>query len=133
VFLRPRVLAVVAVLAVVGVVVGVIAASSSSARPASSATVSGRVTTASVGTFRRALIAKLDAQRAHFFWVVCVPSGARFEGVRVVRCNVDFGDPHIQAYCSVFRGGRLVTSADDPAIPCGPDEAGNSLPIQSYN
>jgi hypothetical protein len=79
------------------------------------------------------MIAKLDAQKAHFFWVVCAPSGARFEGVRVVRCNVDFGDPHIQAYCSVFRGGRLVTSADDPAIPCRPDEAGYSQTIQTWN
>jgi hypothetical protein len=132
---RARVLAVaVAVLAVVGVVVGVIASSSSSARPASSANaLSGRVTTASVATFKRAMIAKLEAQKAHFFWVVCVPSGGRFEGVRVVRCNVDFGDPHIQAYCSVFRGGRLLTSADDPAIPCGPDNAGYSQAIQTYN
>jgi hypothetical protein len=63
---------------------------------------------------------------------VCVPSGAHFEGVRVVRCNVDFGDPHIQAYCTVFRGGRLVTSADDPAIPCRPDEAGYSQTIETY-
>ena len=36
----------------------------------------------------------------------------------------------IQAYCSVFRGGRLVTSADDPAIPCRPDEAGYSQTIK---
>lgn len=79
------------------------------------------------------MIAKLEAQKAHFFWVVCVPSGARFHGVRVVRCNVDFGDPHIQAYCSVFRGGHLVTSADDPAIPCRPDDAGYSQAIQTWN
>jgi hypothetical protein len=121
------------VLAAVGIVVGVIASSSSGARPASSATLPGKVTTASVATFKRAMIAKLDAQKAHFFWVVCVPSGAKFEGVRVVRCNVDFGDPHIQAYCSVFRGGRLETSADDPGIPCKPDEAGYSQSIQTWN
>jgi hypothetical protein len=132
---RARVLAVVVtVLAVVGAVVGVVASSSSGARPAPSAhALSGKVTTASVATFKRAMIAKLEGQKAHFFWVVCVPSGAHFRGVRVVRCNVDFGDPHIQAYCSVFRGGRLVTSADDPAIPCGPDDAGYSQAIQTWN
>jgi hypothetical protein len=130
---RVRALAV-AVLAVVGVVIGVIASSSSGARPAPPAHAgSAKITTASVATFKKAMIAKLAGQKAHFFWVVCVPSGAHFRGVRVVRCNVDFGDPHIQAYCSVFRGGRLVTSADDPAIPCGPDVAGYSQAIQTWN
>jgi hypothetical protein len=127
---RAGALAAALALAAVGVVAGVLASSGSGPRHSHGA---ATVTTASVATFRSAMIAKLDAQKAHFFWVVCVPSGAHFEGVRVVRCNVDFGDPHIQAYCSVFRGGHLVTSADDPTIPCRPDDAGSSPPIKTYN
>lgn len=93
-----------------------------------------RITTASLATFHGAMVAMLDAQRAHFSWVVCVRSGARFDGVPVVRCNVEFGDPHVEAYCSVFRGGRLLTSEDDPAIPCRPDDAGSSATIiKTYN
>src|ERR1019366_4515385 len=81
---------------------------------------------------RRALVARLDAQHAYYHWVVCVHSGAHFEGVPVVRCNVDFGDPHIEAYCSVFRGGHLLTSEDDPAISCAPDHAGKLETIVTY-
>jgi hypothetical protein len=40
-------------------------------------------------------------------WVVCVPSAARIRGRTVFRCNVDFGDPHIQVYCAVVAGGRV--------------------------
>jgi hypothetical protein len=127
---RPALVAAVLVMAAAGVVGGLLGSSGSSpphtAAPA-------RVTTASLATFHHAMIARLDAQNAHFFWVACVRTGARFEGVPVTRCNVDFGDPHIQAYCSVFRGGRLVTSADDPAIPCRPDDAGYSQTIETYN
>ena len=82
--------------------------------------------------FRTAVIARMHAEHLDYRWVVCVPSGNRFDGVRVVRCNVDFGEPHIVAYCSVLRGGRLLTSEDDPAIPCGHDNAGYSAPVVQY-
>ena len=89
-----------------------------------SAATGGRVTTASLASFHRAMVAKLDAQHAHFEWVACVQAGSRFEGVPVVRCNVEFGDPHVQAYCSVFRGGRLRDQRRRsrhpvPGRPCG--------------
>ena len=45
-----------------------------------------------------------------------MPSGRRYHDAAVVRCNVNFGDPHIQAYCSVMHGDRLVTQYDDAAI-----------------
>jgi len=118
-------------LAAVALIVILLATGSGGASPA--ATASGRVTTASLATFKRALIAHLRAQQAYFHSVVCVASGFHFDGVPVVRCNVDFGDPHIQAYCSVFRGGRLLTSEDDPAIPCRHDNAGYSATIVTYN
>lgn len=92
----------------------------------------GRITTASPQTFHRALVARLQAQHAGYRWVACVRSGKTFAGVSIVRCNVNFGDPHIQAYCSVFRGGKLLTSQEDPAIPCGHDDAGYSINMQTF-
>jgi hypothetical protein len=90
------------------------------------------ITTASTAKFRTAVIARMHAEHLRYLWVACVPSGNRFHGVPVVRCNVDFGEPHIVAYCSVFRNGRLLTSEDDPAIPCRHDNAGFSDPVVTY-
>ena len=90
------------------------------------------IATESPAMFRAAVIARMRAEHLNYRWVACVPSGKRFSGVRVVRCNVDFGEPHIVAYCSVLRGGRLLTSQDDPAIPCGHDDAGYSPPLNQY-
>jgi hypothetical protein len=78
---------------------------------------------------KRLLTARLHAKSLTFRWVACIRTGRRFQGVRIVRCNVDFGDPHIEAYCSVLRNGRLVTDHDDPAIPCKHDDAGPSATI----
>lgn len=66
-------------------------------------------------------------------WIACVATGRQYRGAGVVRCNVNFGDPHIQAYCTVLQGERLVTQYDDGAIPCGHDDAGWSSPIQHSN
>lgn len=96
------------------------------------AAVPARVNSASLPTFKRALGARLRGRRLDYHWIVCVPSGTRFQGTRVVRCNVDFGEPHIVAYCSVFRGGRLLTSEEEAAIPCGHDNAGYSARIVEY-
>jgi hypothetical protein len=90
------------------------------------------ITTGSLPQFHSAVIARMHAERLRFLWVACVRSGNRFRGVPVVRCNVDFGEPHIVAYCSVFRDGRLLTSEDDPAIPCAHDNAGWSDPVVTY-
>jgi len=92
----------------------------------------GPISTARPSTFRTAVIARLHTENVNYRWVACVASGKRFEGVAVVRCNVDFGEPHIVAYCSVLRAGRLLTSEDDPAIPCGHDNAGYSAPVVQY-
>jgi hypothetical protein len=105
----------------------VLAAPGSTAAPSAE-----RVTTGSLASFHHAMVVRLDAQRANYHWVACVRSGKRFDGVPIVRCNVNFGDPHIQAYCSVFRGGMLLTSQEDPAIPCGHDDAGYSISMQTF-
>jgi hypothetical protein len=73
---------------------------------------------------KRLLTARLRARHLTFHWVACVRTGRAYEGVAVVRCNVDFGDPHIEAYCSVLRAGRLVTDHENRAIPCRHDDAG---------
>jgi hypothetical protein len=92
----------------------------------------GTISTESPAAFRTAVIEHLRALHLDYHWVACVRTPHRFRGVRVVRCNVDFGEPHIEAYCSVLRDGRLLTSQEDPAIPCGHDDAGYSAPVIQY-
>src|SRR5262249_52347896 len=93
----------------------------------------GPISTESTKLFRTAVVVRMRAEHLNYNWVSCVPSGRRFQRVRVVRCNVDFGiDPHVEAYCSVLSGGRLLTSADDPAIPCSPDKAGRVPKLITY-
>ena len=128
---RAAILGAVAVLAAAGVAAGLLASSGSGAPTATAA--SPRITTGSLAAVKKAMIAKLHAGGVRFSWVVCVRNGERFHGVAVVRCNVEFGDPHVQAYCSVFRGGRLVTNLDDRAIPCRPDAAGFTTIIQTWH
>ena len=57
--------------------------------------------------------------------VACVRNGRAYQGHPVIRCNVNFGDPHVVAYCSVIVADRLVTSHQDPSIPCEPDLVGS--------
>ena len=40
-------------------------------------------------------------------WVACVPTRARVRGLTAFRCNVNFGDPHVEAYCAVLDRNRL--------------------------
>lgn len=90
------------------------------------------ITTGSTAAFRRAVVARMHTENLRFLWVACVRTGNRFHSVPVVRCNVDFGEPHIVAYCSVFRNGRLLTSEDNAAIPCRRDDSGWSDPVVTY-
>ena len=92
----------------------------------------GTISTEDPAAFRTAVIARLRSENLDFHWVVCVRTPHRYRGVRVVRCNVDFGEPHIVAYCSVLRRGRLLTSEQEPSIPCGHDNAGYSDPVVTY-
>lgn len=81
---------------------------------------------------RQLLLARLHAHLLEPLEVVCIPSGRHYEGAAVIRCNVNYGDPHVEAVCSVLRGGDLVTSNDDRAIPCGPDLAGKPTKFETY-
>jgi hypothetical protein len=51
--------------------------------------------------------------------VHCYPDAATYRSLRVTRCKVNFGDPHIVQYCVVVIGGRLVTDYERRAIRCG--------------
>jgi hypothetical protein len=78
-----------------------------------------------VRAIRNALRVRLQAQHLRANHIVCIANGRVFRGQGIVRCNVDFGEPHITAYCSVLIGGRLLTQFDTKAIPCGRDNAGD--------
>lgn len=99
---------------------------------AHSARASARITTASIRVIHARMVASLRRERLSWHWVVCLRNGNLFRGVPIVRCNVDFGDPHIEAYCVVLRGGQLLTNFQDHAIPCGPDNAGDTQTIVAY-
>jgi hypothetical protein len=73
---------------------------------------------------RSALEARLHAQHLRVRHVFCIVNGRVYRQHAIVRCNVDFGEPHITAYCSVLIGGRLLTQFDVKAIPCHRDTAG---------
>jgi hypothetical protein len=67
---------------------------------------------------RQALEARLLAKDLSVRWVVCVDEGYLYRGTPVFRCNVDFGDPHIEAYCAAILDGSLVTQVERPALRC---------------
>jgi hypothetical protein len=73
----------------------------------------------------RTLSLELRSENLSVQDVACVRNGRAYQGHPVIRCNVNFGDPHVVAYCSVIVAGRLVTSHEDPSIPCQPDLVGS--------
>jgi hypothetical protein len=97
---------------------------------ASGAPVSG-FRTPTLSEAHAATVRRLKAEHLTYHWVACLDTNHRFKGVTVVRCNVDFGDPHIVAYCTVFRGTAALTQFDNAAIPCGPDLSGPQFTITS--
>ena len=82
---------------------------------------------------KQKLAVRLHQRLLRPHWIACVKSGNNYRGAAVVRCNVNFGDPHIQAYCTVLRGEGLITQYDDAQLPCQHDDAGWSSPVQQLN
>jgi hypothetical protein len=70
---------------------------------------------------KKLMVGYLDAKGLTYHWVACLHTGRSFEGAAIVRCNVNFGDPHIEAYCIVLKDGKLYSDHQDPAIPCQRD------------
>jgi hypothetical protein len=79
---------------------------------------------ASPRSVRAALITRLERSHLSYRWVVCIRTGRVFRSHGVIRCNVNFGDPHIEAYCSIFDRGSLVTDHETPSFTCPPDLRG---------
>ena len=73
---------------------------------------------------KKLMVDYLDGKHLSYRWVACLRSGRSFKGAAIVRCNVNFGDPHIVAYCIVLRDGDLFSDNQDPAIPCQRDNRG---------
>jgi hypothetical protein len=82
------------------------------------------VSTPSPRVIRAALLSRLNAQHLTYRWVVCVPTGRLFHHRGVIRCNVNFGDPHIEAYCAIMERKRLVTNHETAGFSCPPDVRG---------
>jgi hypothetical protein len=70
---------------------------------------------------KKLMVSYLDDKHLSYRWVACLHSGRSFRGAAIVRCNVNFGDPHIEAYCIVLRDGNLYTDHQDTTIPCQQD------------
>jgi hypothetical protein len=70
---------------------------------------------------KQLMIEYLNVRHLDWRWVACLHTGRSFAGASIVRCNVNFGDPHIEAYCTVLRWGKLYSDHQDPAIPCRRD------------
>ena len=69
-------------------------------------------------TVKSALEARLIGRNLSFEWVYCLRTKRTFEGRPIVRCNVNFGEPHIVIYCAVLEDGSLVTNRERPEIRC---------------
>jgi hypothetical protein len=91
----------------------------------SAAAALGAIEKPDVPAIRSALRTRLRAQHLLARHVVCIVNGRVYRRHAIVRCNVDFGEPHITAYCSVLIGGRLLTQFDVKTIPCHRDTAGS--------
>jgi hypothetical protein len=70
---------------------------------------------------KKLMVDYLHSKHLSYRWVACLRSGRSFKGAAIVRCNVNFGDPHIEAYCIVLRNGELYTNHQNAAIPCQRD------------
>ena len=113
---------------IVGVLVVVVAAGALAVARARDA----RDTSASAAAMQRLLGEHLARERLSYRYVACIDNGRRFAGQPVIRCNVNFGAPHIEVYCAVVRDGRALTNHEDAAIPCPRDDAGQDPPVREY-
>lgn len=82
---------------------------------------SSRIGATTPAEAKKLMVDYLDSKQLSYRWVACLRSGRSFKGAAIVRCNVNFGDPHIEAYCIVLRNGELYTDHQNAAIPCRRD------------
>jgi hypothetical protein len=72
-----------------------------------------------LGVVRAALVHKLHGEYLSVKWAHCYRDPKTYRALRVTRCKVNFGDPHIVQYCVVIIAGRVVTDHERRAIRCG--------------
>ena len=72
-----------------------------------------------LGVVRTALVRKLQGEYLSVKWAHCYRDAKTYRALRVTRCKVNFGDPHIVQYCVVIIAGRVVTDHERRAIRCG--------------
>jgi hypothetical protein len=80
-----------------------------------------RIEAATPTEAKRLMVDYLESKHLSYHWVACLRSGRSFKGAAIVRCNVNFGDPHIEAYCIVVQNGELYTDHQNADIPCQRD------------
>jgi hypothetical protein len=68
---------------------------------------------------KEALKVRLADKKLSYEWVYCLRTSRSFEGRPIIRCNVNFGEPHIVIYCATLEDGTLVTNVERPALRCG--------------
>lgn len=73
---------------------------------------------ASPAAAQDAMAARFAAKDLSIHYVRCVDGGVRRGAETVFRCNVNFGEPHLEGYCVVVREGRAVTQVEDPSLRC---------------
>jgi len=81
------------------------------------------------GKVEAALLGRLEEKLLSVEWVRCAASGYELESEPVFRCNVNFGDPHIESYCALIRDGELVTHVEEPALRCARERTASGEPV----
>jgi len=76
-----------------------------------------------------ALLDRLEEKLLSVKWVTCAASGYDFESDPVFRCNVNFGDPHIEGYCALLRDGDLITHVEEPELRCARERTAAGAPV----
>jgi len=76
-----------------------------------------------------ALLARLEAKQLSVEWVRCVASGYRHASAPVFRCNVSFGDPHLESYCAAFLDEGFVTQYERPELRCARERTATGQPV----
>lgn len=75
------------------------------------------------------LLDRLESQRLSVVKITCVDSGHLYDGANVFRCNVNFGDPHIPAYCALLVDGELLTHFEEPDLTCDRQRTSEGEPV----
>jgi hypothetical protein len=66
-----------------------------------------------------ALRQRLHGEGLSYEWVTCVPTFHVYQRRRLFRCNVNFGDPHVEPYCATLIGHSLLTDHQNSRLSCG--------------